>query len=181
MTNAKKVAFAGILTAAAVLSACRDERPDKAIPTAPKLVLDANGALVMGACTDLATLNTLAAQVFGAGSPNVNSVLGKLDNLNKKVQAGNIADAQAQANNIVSFIRDKAADGRLAGSSAIIDSFINSVLCFAGLSPNTYLIQPTDQPQVKIASDSLSGISLPGLPVGTPTLLTITTLSPRPE
>jgi hypothetical protein len=177
MTNARKFAFATILTAAAVLGACRDERPDKGVPTAPKLVSGAS-ANALGGCTTPFKLDSLASLVFGSGSPNVNSVVGKIDNLRKKVEAGNLVDAQAQANNIVDFVKAKAADGRLAGTQAQIAAFISGVLCYGGLSPDTFLIQPTDQPQIIASTEGTSGVSLQGNTVAVPTLLTLTTLSP---
>ena len=127
MTITRKVVLAAAMTTAAVLAACSD-RPDSGMLTAPKVVRDAMGNITMGTCTTIGDLNTLAAQVFGSGSPNVNSVLGKLDNLRKKVAAGNVVDAQDQAHNIVDFVKAKAADGRLAGTTAQIDAFINGVL-----------------------------------------------------
>lgn len=131
-------------------------------------------------CTaSFSELTTLANAVFGSGSPNVNSVLGKLDNLRKKVESGDTVGAHAQANNIVSFVRDKAAEGQLAGSREVIDQFIAGVLCYAGLPPDSYLILPSDEPQIRIAADGLSGVSLPGSPVGVPTLLSFTTLDPE--
>jgi len=177
MTNARKFAFATMVAAVAVLGACRDERPDKGTPTAPKLVSGAS-ANTLGGCTTPFKLDSLASLVFGSGSPNVNAVIGKIDNLRKKVETGNLVDAQAQANNIVDFVKAKAADGRLAGTQAQIAAFISGVLCYGGLSPDTFLIQPTDQPQIIASTEGTSGVSLQGNTVDVPTLLTLTTLSP---
>lgn len=174
MRSARSLAFVAV--AAAIITACTDHRPDA---TGPRAIRGAQGSVTMGACTTIAQLNSLAAAVFGAGSPNVNSVLGKLDNLAKDVAAGDVVDAQAQANNIVSFVQQKAAQGTLPGTQADITAFISGVLCYAGLSPDTFLILPSDAPQVRIASDGQSGVSLQGNTVDTPTLLTINTLDPN--
>jgi hypothetical protein len=173
----KRLAF-GSVVVAAVLAGCSDGGPGSLAPTTPRF--KPAGALTeMGACISMAELEALAHQVFGSGSPNVNSVLGKLDNLRKKVAAGDVAGAQEQATNIVNFVRDKAAEGRLPGTQQQITQFISGVLCYAGLSPDTYLILPSDEPQVRIASDDASGVALEGNTVDVPTLLTITTLDPN--
>jgi uncharacterized protein with FMN-binding domain len=175
MKNARKIAFAASLTAIAVLVACSDRRPDKGSPTAPMLFPGARAG-VMGTCTTLANLQALAGQVFGSGSPNVNSVLGKLGNLDKAVQSGDTAQAHAQANNIVDFVKTKAGDGRLPGTPAQIHAFLGGVMCYAGLAPDIFLIQPSDQSQIIKSDIGTSGVRLPPNPVGVPTLLTITTL-----
>ena len=174
MNTVRKVALAAVLSAATI-TACSDS--SRIIgPTSPAFP----GAQlnVMGTCTTIDALKALAAPLFGAGSPNVNSVLGKLDNLRKKVEAGDLANAQEQANNIVRFVRDKAAQGQLLGTQAQVTEFISGVLCYAGLSPNTFLILPSDAPQVRVSNEGTSGISLDGNTVTQPTLLTLTTLDP---
>lgn len=130
-----------------------------------------------GTCTTLSNLTSLVRTVFGGGSPNVNSALGKLENLDKLLQRGKIADAQAQANNLVAFIQQKAAG--LPGTHAQVQALISGILCYAGLLPNTFLIFPTDQPQVITDPTGAAGVSLQGSTVGTPTLLTITLLAPN--
>lgn len=179
MSFARKLAVSAAFTAAVVLGACTDRRADSGVPTAPTLTRDAQGALVMGACTTIGDLNALAQILFASSGPNVNSVLGKLDNLAKKVADGDVTSAQDQANNIVRFVQDKAAQGSLSGTSAQITAFISGVLCFAGLSPDTFLILPSDTAQIRIAADGLSGIKLAAGPVGVPTLLSFTTLDPN--
>ncbi|HYV98430.1 MAG TPA: hypothetical protein VE967_13295 [Gemmatimonadaceae bacterium] len=173
MKNVAKVALAAVAVAA-VVAACSDH-PDAGMGTGTRL-RGHHGAITMGTCTTISALNALAVQVFGAGSPNVNAVLGKLDNLKKKVQQGDAAGAAAQANNIVTFVRDKAAQGGLAGTEAQIAAFISGTLCYAGVSPDTFLILPTDDPQDHTSSDGESGIHLDGNTVTEPTLLTIESL-----
>ena len=132
-----------ILGAAIVLASCDDA--SRINPTSP--IRPENGRLntATATCLTYTQLVALVNDVFGAGSPNANSALGKLDNLNKQLQKGNIADAQAQALNIVSFVQQKATAGGLPGTHAQIQALISGVLCFAGLSPDTYLIYPSDQ------------------------------------
>jgi hypothetical protein len=118
--------------------------------------------------------------VFGAGSPDANSVLGKLSNLDKQLRQGNIEQAQSQAQNIVSFIQQKAAQGGLPGTPAQVQLLISSVLCYAGLSPDTFLIYPTDAQQVLKNASGKVGLSLQGNTVSVPTLVTITMLDVSP-
>ena len=77
---------------------------------------------------------------------------------------------------IIDFVTQKAQTGRLPGTTAQVNSFIGGVRCYAGLDPNTFLIQPTDQPQTINNQQGNSGVSLQGNTVTVPTLLTITLL-----
>lgn len=177
MRTIRKLVLSCILPAA-VLAACYDAGDRTVGPNTPRQ--RTGGANATAGCSaTISELNTLAHAVFGEGSPSVNSVLGKLDNLRKKVENGDIVGAQDQANNIVRFVRDKAEEGQLAGSREVIDQFIAKVLCYAGLPPNTFLILPSDAPQVKTADDGASGISLEANTVTVPTLLTFSPLDPN--
>ena len=164
-----------IFGAAIFLASCGDASRTTN-PTSP--IRPENGRLntTTAACLTYTQLVTLVNDVFGAGSPNANSALGKLDNLNKQLQKGNIADAQAQAMNIVLFIQQKAQAGGLPGTHAQIQALISGVLCFAGLPPDTYLIYPSDNAQILRHSDGKSGISFQANTVNTPTLITIEVL-----
>jgi hypothetical protein len=115
--------------------------------------------------------------VFGAGSPNANSALGKLSNMQKQLDKGDIVDGQAQAKNLIGFIQQKAST--LPGASQA-QTLINQLECYAGIAANTFLIFPSDQPQSVINSTGQAGLSLPGNPVSEPTLVTITTLGTSP-
>ncbi|MDE3127317.1 MAG: hypothetical protein KGL38_04880 [Gemmatimonadota bacterium] len=174
----RKLAAAALLALAA-LAGCTDRAPTATSPIGGPHIAKSTTSGTLGACTTLTGLINLANEVFGAGSPNVQSVIGKLDNLDHFVQIGDTADAQSQAQNIVGFVQQKAAQGTLPGTSQQIDTFIGSVLCYAGLSPNTYLIQPTDNAQVLTSNTGNSGVSLQAHTVSVPTLLTITEQDPN--
>ena len=132
---------------------------------------------IAGTCTSFSNLVSLVNTVFGAGSPNANSVLGKLNNLNGKLQQGDTAGAQAQAQNIVSFVQNKAQQGGLPGTQAQIQALISGVLCYAGLSSgDTFLIFPSDQAQILKHSSGQAALSLQPNTVDVPTLVTITFL-----
>ena len=164
------------LLVASVALGCGDSRTS--LPTDPLTSGEASRASVPGTCTTLANLTALTRTVFSAGSPDANSVLGKLDNLDKQLKRGNLAEAQAQANNIVAYVQAKAAAGRLVGTRAQVQLLINGVLCYAGLLDNTVLVYPSDQPQVVTDKSGQAGISLPANPVDVPTLITLKLLDP---
>lgn len=139
----------------------------------------AAGVLVPGTCTNLNGLNALAAQVFGPGtSPNINSVLGKLKNLDKDIKKGKFAEAKAKAYEIVQFTLKKHNQGGLTGTAAQVKAFTDAVFCFAGidlnpLPDNTFLILPSDEPQVVTNLGGNAGVSFDANPVSEPTLLEI--------
>ena len=159
-----------------VVAACSDSAtlPNGASPSSK-----VSKTPIPATCTTLAALTNLAHLVFDGGGPNAQSVIGKLDNLDKFLQKGDLDKAQSRALDIVSFVQQKAAAGQLAGSTPLINAFIGGVLCYAGLLPNTFLIQPGDDAQVLKSNTGNSGLSLPPHPVGIPTLITITELDPN--
>lgn len=163
-----------------LLAAACGEVPTAA-PAADQLQrIDASASIVPGTCTNLAQLNTLAAAIFTpSSSPSISSVRGKLRNLDKLVKRGDITAAKAQATEIVAFVLKKHNQGGLAGTDAQVEAFTNQILCFAGFDlevvqpDNTFLILPSDLPQVIINIDGTAGISFPGNPVSEPTLVEV--------
>ncbi len=155
---------------------CTDSKTSP--PTDPIVAGDASRSATPGTCTTLENLKALTNTVFGAGSPNANAVLGKLDNLDKQLKKGHIAEAQDQARNIVAFVQAAATAGGLPGTPAQVQALISGVLCYAGLLPNTFLIFPSDQPQVITDPTGQGGISLPANSVTVPTLITLVLLDP---
>jgi len=164
-----------LLVVGAVFVACTNDSRNPVLPTNQTRPGARRADITPGTCTNIGNLQSLINTAFGAGSPNANSALGKLDNLDKQLKKGNLAEAQAQANNIVSFIQQKAAQG-LPGTTAQINALIGAVLCYDGLSPDTFLIMPTDAPQVLLGNGGQNGVSLQGNTVNEPTLITITEL-----
>ena len=163
----------------ALLVACSDSSTPSTSPDGRSLPGGPLGASTPGTCTTLSGLNSLAKAVFGSTGPNVNSVIGKLDNLDKQLKKGNLAAAQDQARNTVAFIQQKAAQGQLGGTRAQIQTLISGILCYSGLLSNTFLVYPTDQPQVITDQSGQAGVSLQGNTVGTPTLVTVQLLDPN--
>ena len=124
----------------------------------------------------------LAAEAFGAGSPNLNSVVGKLNNLQQHLENGNLASAKQRAIDIVEFVLTKNAENDLPGSDEVLVQFVNGVFCYAGLPmqitdpSSSFLVYPADEPQVLVTDNGLAGTLLPANPVTEPTLITITPL-----
>lgn len=141
-------------------------------------------------CTsaDHGDLLSLAAQLFGEGSPNYNSVRGKLNNLQHQAETGNVTAKKSKAHDIIDFVLVKNAESALPGGDLIVTdaggetttvilAFVNGVYCFAGiditlLDPNSTLIFPNDEPQTVYSDDGNAGIYFPGDPVDFPTLIT---------
>jgi hypothetical protein len=136
-----------------------------------------------GTCTTLSALTALVNTVFGAGSPDANSALGKLNNVKHQIDIGDFAAAQGQAFNLVTFILAKYKQGGLPGSSADVVSLVNGIFCYAGLAisitdpANSWLVYPTDAAQTLVTGNGLAGTLLPGHVVTEPTLVTITQLT----
>ena len=173
--------------AVALLAACGDSSRGGRLPTTPGATestanVQRRGAAtapVPGTCSTLADLQALADAAFGAGSPDANSVHGKINNLQHQIDIGDLAAARDQAFNIVTFTLKKNSQSPLPGGSAAVVAFVNTVFCYAGLAMsitdplNSFLIYPSDLPQTLVASDSLAGIQLDSFPVSEPTLITV--------
>src|SRR5262245_47491284 len=159
------------LSAALVfLVSCGDTSRRDADPTSP--IQRGGGQLnTAPACVTLTNLVSMVNTVFGAGAPDANSALGKLDNLDKQLQKGNIGEAQEQARSLVSFIQLKAQQGTLPGTHAQIQALINGILCYAGLSADTFIVFPDDPAQILRHGSGRSGISLQANTVAQPTLI----------
>ncbi|WKW13501.1 hypothetical protein Strain138_002824 [Pseudogemmatithrix spongiicola] len=168
----RRTRIAAAFLLAIVASACAD------LPTDSR---QTSGIIAnSGTCT--ATLSSLLAQadtVFGAGAPNVNSVVGKLNNLDHHLNNNNPAEAKNRAFEIVAFVLQKERENDLAGTAEEIARFVNAIYCYAGLDitisdpANSWLIYPSDSAQIVYGLDSTTGISFPGTPVGEPSMLTV--------
>ena len=182
------------LVACATLAACGDSRysgpttnPDAAVASQALPPNVASTAVCTP--TSIQGLIALADSAFGSGSPNAQSVIGKLGQLNALVLAPDAAGARSQAINTIEFTIRKNTQSPLPGGQARVVAFINAVACFGGLDfsittlGSFYFIQPSDGPQVLKSVDGWAGISLPANPVFEPTLLHIERIpfvAPRP-
>jgi hypothetical protein len=165
--------------AAAVLvtfvAACADV-PTENLPTA-SMHSGRFGSVTPGACTSLSALNSLAKALFVSGQPSAHSVIGKLKNMDQLLKRGRIADAQAKAHEIVDFTLRKNEQNALGGTDAQLEAFINAVYCYVGIDvvieepDNTFLVMPSDVPQVLTDTSGTGGIAFDANPVFEPTLI----------
>lgn len=153
-----------LVLVAGVVVACSD-RPS---PTAP--LVSSQASVVVGTCTTFGELQNLVTYVFGAGSPNVSSGLAKLNQVKQKLDQGDIPGAQEKARNLIAFVQQKA--NELSGRDKI-QLLINSLECYVGITSDSFLIYPTDQPQTLVSGSGKTGLHFDGLPVSEPTLVTI--------
>jgi len=160
-----RLAFAlSLVSVGAVAVACSD-RPS---PTAP--LVSAPASVVVGTCTTFGELQDLVTYVFGAGSPNVSSGLAKLNQVKQKLDQNDIPGAQEKARNLIAFVQQKA--NELQGRDKI-QLLISSLECYVGITSDSFLIYPTDQPQTLVTESGKTGLQFDGQPVSEPTLVTI--------
>ena len=156
------------LAAAVLIAACSVDSSPTSVP-----VLSRQANLVAGTCTTYGELSDLVTYVFGAGSPNVSSALAKLSQVDKKLKQDDIVGAQEHAKTLIGFIQQKA--NELQGRDKI-QLLINSLECWVGITSDSFLIYPSDQPQTFVTASGTAGLSLEGNPVSEPTLVTVTIL-----
>jgi len=160
-----RLSFAlSLMVVVSVAVACSD-RPS---PTAP--FVSGQASVVVGTCTTFGDLQNLVTYVFGAGSPNVSSGLAKLNQVKQKLDQGDIPGAQEKARNLIAFVQEKA--NELQGRDKI-QLLISSLECYVGITSDSFLIYPTDQPQTLRSESGKTGLQFDSEPVSEPTLVTI--------
>ena len=193
MRRRLSISIVALLSIAALLGACSDRKGTAGLPTGPGAAdskvkddrererdrgRDREHDGRTGRCLDEEELESLVNRVFTSRSPNARSALGKLEAIEKLLDKRNVAAARDIAQNLITFIQDKARDGRLGGTPAQVQELIDGIRCLVGLTTDTFLIYPTDAPQVRLSSDGQAGVFLQGNTVDVPTLITITILPP---
>jgi hypothetical protein len=154
---------AGILLAAAC--ADRTTNPEQQRDLGPARDL-APGCQVLS----YADLQTLINQVYGAGTPDANAALGKLQNVQHQLSLGDVATAQDRAWDLVEFTVGKYKAGTLIAPESLVMELVNGLLCYAGLAPyystidNSWIVRPGDLPQILVSDDGWAGLSLPANP-----------------
>jgi hypothetical protein len=175
----------GVIVATAFVFACGDFTSEPSVPPAPTSdrMHTLASAPAAGTCTSLSALTPLVNSVFGVGTPNANSAIGKLNNIDQQIRNGNIATAKEHAFTLVEFILDKTAPGNFPGTTQQLTDLINGILCYSGLGIvitdpfNTDLVYPTDAEQTIVSSNGQAGTRLPGGPVTEPTFIGFTTIT----
>jgi hypothetical protein len=141
-----------VLTAA--IAACWDSRlPTAPDPLQPFMPRDHHEA---GHCTgSLSTYETVhgsLVELFGPGSPNLNSAVSKLDEVKAFIEAGEFKKAEQHALRLIEFVQMKNDQRELPGySESLMTLFINSTLCYARIAAVTGEIENPDD--VWILSD----------------------------
>ncbi|HEY3285651.1 MAG TPA: hypothetical protein VGJ96_00860 [Gemmatimonadaceae bacterium] len=147
---------------------------DQPVPT--------EGSRLLSRHASAATYTEITAQimvVFGTTEvkmPNTNSALQKFDLITKKLQrntAIDSVDARVHTFDLIDFIRVKAYE--LADQTQV-QALIDALETFAGITSDSFLVYPSDQPQTLLTDNGHAGLQLPVNPVTFPTLFTITPL-----
>jgi len=174
-------AFVKALTVSAIavlVASCADVPLAPTTESMPSLS-DMRNHTSQACSASLQDLKSQAQALFRRGAPNHNSLRGKLEHMDHLLRRNKIRHAQKEAREIIRFVRKHQRKGRLSGTDAQVNEFVNGVLCYVGLPlenqlpEDTWYILPSDQPQVLYGLDSTVGVSLPANPVGEPSLLRI--------
>lgn len=173
----RKYIAIGSIAALVVVSACTDKT---VAPTAPHSVsAQPSYSVRPGTCFNAATLATLIRTMLGAGHPALNAALGKLAAMIVAVAENKIPQAQADARDLIAFLNAQLTPTTPPAQQAQVQATINAILCFVGLPPDTYIVLPSTQTQVVVATTGNTGLSLPGGSVTVPTIFTITVNDPN--
>jgi hypothetical protein len=166
-----RLSFAALLVVlATVLVSCTD-RP---APTEVARPYSRSAKAAAGTCTTIPQLKTLATTVFGSRNQFLHDALDNISDIGEYVAENHIADAQKKAKSLTAYIQKHASS--LANPSQS-QTLIDAILCYAGLTTDTFLVFPSDQPQEIVTSNGQAGIQLEANPVTEPTLITVTLLT----
>ena len=136
-----------VATISAIVVSCTD-RPAPTAPAAAASAMERMGEANSSVCPSLADLTALVKTVFGAGSPNVNSALSKLNTITRKLEQGDSVGAKEHARDLITFIRQKA--NELPGR-AQVQALIDAIECYAGLPEDSFLVYPADSSQTLVS------------------------------
>jgi hypothetical protein len=142
------------------------------------------GLVTAGVCTTIDELNRLAKAVFKTASPDLNSVLNQLNDLDRDVRKGDLNSAVARAHDIVDFMLELYQAGALPGTEDVLVEFVNSVYCFAGIDldiadpANAHVVKPNDEPQLVFAGDAQAAIDFEANTVTEPALIEFVQVPP---
>ena len=168
-----------------LLTACSGEQKRGEYPTDPSQAVNSSRGGVSlsttaptpGACSNYEDLKVKAIAAFGKTRPEYPIVIGKLVLLTDAVNAGNFAAGRSAGYDIIDYTVNVNRDAPLPGGAAAITTFLDTVACYAGLTftvpdpDNSFVILPSDEPQIITTSDGLAGISFPANPVNEPTFI----------
>jgi len=163
------------LVLVSILAACGEATQPGSAP-APRPVSLAPTA----ACSPDVSASTIRTQIQSvfAGGTGGDFALAQFDDIVDERNQGNLTSAKQQTWSLVDFILDHARQGQIVAPPAAVIQLVNNLFCFVGINAaisdagNSWIVDPSDAPQILITSDGFSGASLPAGAVTEPTLLT---------
>jgi hypothetical protein len=170
MSHARR-SFAALLAVCAIIVSCTD-RPT---PTESVRQLGRGTKSAAGTCTTIPQLKSLATTVFGSRNEYLHDAIDNISDIGEYVAENHLSDAQKKATWLISYIQQHASTFANPGQA---QTLIGGIMCYVGLSSDSFLIYPTDQTQTIVSTDGQAGIQLPANPVSQPTLITVTILPP---
>jgi hypothetical protein len=174
----------GLVSAAlaAVLFAvsCTDAR-HSVLPTDPTSTADISIRDNLRQCLTPQAIDQLARVAWGPRHPNYFAVVARISPILFAMQRNDTATARTKAFQAVDFIQKLQGRRRFRGNPPPVDAIIQAIFCLAAVNysdpDNSFLILPSDQPQVVVSGDANAGVQLPANPVSEPTLLTVTKIT----
>ena len=164
---------------ALLLASCSDAR-HSVLPTDPTTA-DLTVRQTLRQCLTPAAIDQLAQLIYGARHPNYRAVIAKLVPIVRAMARGDTARAREKAFDAVDYIQRLQGRRRFHGNPPPVDALISAIFCLANITyanpDNSFLILPSDQPQVVVSGDAQAGVFLPANPVTEPTLLTVTRIT----
>ena len=180
MTSRRRILRTGTTLLVACYAAACSSSVDTVTPSRTAPAHDDGPAPAPGTCTTLSSLTTLANNVFAPTITEAGLAVHDLNTIQQQITAGDLSGAQTTAFTLTNMVVTESKQGRLIGSAADATSLTNGTLCYAGLPitttdpKNTWVVLPSDNPQVIVASTGLAGTALPGHVVTEPTVITFT-------
>lgn len=159
-----------------ILAGCADRSttaPDTRM--SPRFNLDPNAI----ACTSISftEITGLIETVFGAGSPDANSALGKWNSIQQKKTAGDLASVVTKTWDLIDFIVTKQKQNKLPVNSAS-ERLGRALFCFAGINAtlpqtaNAWVVFP-GVARTLVTDDGHAGLQLTSTSVEAPSLISI--------
>lgn len=141
----------------------------------PRFNLDPNAI----ACTSISytEITGLIDTVFGAGSPDANSALGKWNSIQQKKTAGDLASVVTKTWDLIDFIVTKQKQNKLPVNSDS-ERLGRALFCFAGINAtlpqtaNAWVVYP-GLPRTLVTDDGHAGVRLTSTSVEAPSLISI--------
>lgn len=178
MTKSLRSALA--LVAVVVVAACTDT-PMGAPAAEAVRTKGAIAHAIPGECSTLDEMARLAGILYDheTTSPDVNTIKGRLAQLDHAVSRGRLTEAEGHATWVVQTTLRSSHAGTLHGTPDDVRTFVNTVLCFAGIDivvdapDDSHLVLPTDGDQTLKNDVGTAGVVVPPGAVTEPTLIAI--------